>query len=356
MDQRPGWVAAMAVALQLTVGASGVGAQQDDDCDGRASLRVSVVDDSGTIRIPNATVVLRWTESERVRQPLRQEAEADGRLLICAPPDAGQATLWSELGDASSEEAVIALQPGRSHDVELRLLIASAESGRLVGQVWDARSKDPVATAAVSLAGRSAATTTNRRGRFILSGIPVGVYQLDVRHIGYAPLTHRVAVARGMSTDIDVGLVPDPVEMEPIVATAIRARRLEIKGFYERRYWGELVSGGVFFTAEDVERRNPRLISQMIADESGIKLDCGVRVESCKLVNTRRSSTSLGPCVMSVYLDGTWINRNAGDTIDMFVRPVEIAGVEVYKGAASLPAEYAGRASGCGVVVISTKS
>ena len=343
------------VALHLVVVPVGMEGQPIDDCDGRAALRISVVDDSGTIPIPNATVVLRWTESDRVRRPVRQEAGADGRLPICAPPDARQATLWSELGDASSEEASVALESGASHDVELRLLIASVETGRLVGQVRDARTEDPVTAAAVSLVGRPAAATTNRRGRFILSGIPVGLHQLEVRHIGYAPLTHRISVARGMTTDVEVGLVADPVELEPLVATAIRVRRLETKGFYERKYWGALVSGGTFFTAEDIERRNPRLISQMIADESGIRLDCGLRVESCKLVNTRRSSTSLGPCVMSTYLDGVWVNRNPRDTIDMFVRPVEIAGVEVYKGAASLPAEYAGMASGCGVVVIWTK-
>ena len=161
--------------LQVIGGARGVAGQSAEDCDGQVSLQISIVDDSGTIPIPNATVVLRWTGSDAVRKAVRQEAQVEGHLFICAPDDARQATLWAELGDASSEEASVPLvEPGPTHDVELRLLIASAETGRLVGNVWDARTENPVSQPPWSLAGRPGATTTNRRGRFVLSGIPVG--------------------------------------------------------------------------------------------------------------------------------------------------------------------------------------
>ena len=82
-----------------------------------------------------------------------------------------------------------------------------------------------MAAAAVSLAGRPETVQTNRRGRFIMSGVPVGVYELSVRHLGYAPLSHPISVSLGITTDVEVGLVPDPVEMEPLVATATRVRR-----------------------------------------------------------------------------------------------------------------------------------
>lgn len=193
---------------------------------------------------------------------------------------------------------------------------------------------------------------TNRSGQFILSGVPVGVHELSLRSLGYAPLVHPVVVSKGVTTDLELGLVPDPLEMEPLVAMATRSRRLEVKGFYERRYWGELVGTGTFYTAADIDRRRPALISHMVADGPGIRLECGLRARSCDIVNTRMSAGfSSGGCPMSAYVDGMGVGSN----VDEFVSPIEIAGVEIYRGAASVPGEFAGSDSRCGVVVIWTK-
>ncbi|MDE2661458.1 MAG: carboxypeptidase regulatory-like domain-containing protein [Gemmatimonadota bacterium] len=252
---------------------------------------------------------------------------------------------------------MVAIVAGTSHNVELRLRSGRMSTGRLIGRVRDAATQRPVTAAAISLAGRAEASETNRQGQFVLSGVPVGAYELSVRSLGYAPLVHPVVVSRGTTTEIEIGLVPDPVEMEPIVATATRSRRLEVKGFYERKYWGELVSGGTFFTVADIERRNPVLISHMIADLSGIRLDCGMRRDSCRIMNMRGSSGfAPGGCRMRIHLDGVPLGGGGrGNTLDDFVRPVEVAGIEVYKGPASLPAEFSGSDSGCGVVAIWTK-
>ena len=338
--------------LALVMGASSL-AGQEPDCGGRAVVRVMIRDESGTVPVPAATVVLRWTDTDRGRRPVREEAAFDGQLILCAPPDARQVTAWAEFEDISSEEAVVPIVAGTLHEVELRLRSGPVSTGRLIGQIRDARTGRPVATAAVSLDGRTEAGQTNRRGRFVLSGVPVGVYELSVRHLGYAPLSHPVWVSRGITTEVEVDLVADPVEMEPLVATTTRLRRLEIKGFYERKHWGELLGTGAFYTQEDIERRRPILISHMIADEPGVRLDCRMRRRSCLVVNSR-ASTGLGggPCSFSVYLDGMSMR---GGAIDELVRPVEIAGVEIYRGAASVPAEFGGPAARCGVVAVWTR-
>ena len=331
---------------------------QEPDCGGRGVLRVVVLDQSGSVPIPGATVVLRWTETESARRPVREDAGPDGQLVLCAPRDARRATVWAEFGDASSDEALVPIAAGASREARLLLHLGELRTGRLIGEVRDALTENPVAAAAVSVQGRAEVAETNRMGRFILSGVPVGVHELSVRHLGYAPLAHEVTVSRGITTEVEVGLVPEPVEMAPIVATAARSRRLEVKGFYERKYWGELVSGGTFFTAADIERRNPALISQMIADAPGVRLECGIRRDSCMIINARGTSGFVpGGCVMSIYVDGVRLRVRATrrDTLDDFVRPSEIAGVEVYMGPASLPGEFSGSDSGCGVVAIWTK-
>ena len=331
---------------------------EDAGCGDRASLTVTVLDDTGLVPIPAATVVLRWTDA--VEKPVREPAGSDGRLLLCVPPDARQATLWAEFGDASSEEQVLTtLEAGLAHDVELRLLFAEATTGRLVGRLRDARSHRPVAAAAVSVAGRREEVQSNRRGNFVLSALPVGEYEISIRHIASAPLMHTVTVTRGHTTEVDVRMSPDPVELAPLVATVTRLRRLETQGFYERKYWGELIGGGTFFTVQDIERRNPFLITSLIADASGVRVRCGGRARSRK-VYSGRISTGFGgrPCEMTVYVDGTPViqpGRSNVTTIDEFVLPIEIGGVEVYPGAASLPGEFSGSDSRCGAIVIWTR-
>ena len=341
-------VAATVAVLAFATSAPGL-AGQEPDCNGRSVMRVMVLDESGMMPIPGATVVLRWTDTDAVRGPMRQEVDLQGGVRICAPGDAGRATLWAELGDISSRQRSVELEPGMSRDVELRLLLESSATGRLIGRVQDARTDRPVAAVAVSLGGRTVAET-NRSGQFILSGVPVGIHELSVQRLGYAPLVHPVVVSKGVTTDLELGLVPDPLEMEPLVAMATRSRRLEVKGFYERKYWGERIGGSTFYTAEDIERRRPIRISHMIAEEPSIRLDCSGR--RCRLVSTRASLGFGGrPCGVSVYLDGVSVGRD----LDEFVKPLEIAGVEIYRGAASLAAEFGGSDSRCGVVAVWTK-
>ena len=352
----PGLAAAMTAALSLA--ASPAASLQEVGCGDQATIAVTVLDDGGLIPFPTATVIVRWGAA--VERPVREAAGAEGRLLLCVPPTARQATLWAEFGDASSEERTLDLAGGASHDVELRLVFAEAQTGRLVGRLRDARSHRPVAAAAVSVSGRREEAQSNRRGQFILSGLPIGPYDLSIRHIGYAPLTHRVMIARGHTTEVDVRLSPDPVELEPLVATATRIRRLETQGFYERKYWGELIGGGTFFTVQDIERRNPLRITNMIADVPGVRVRCGGSgIRSCRVYSSRITTGFAGRgCELSVYVDGTPViqpgRRNVA-TIDEFVLPVEIGGVEVYSGAASLPAEFTGSDARCGAIAIWTK-
>lgn len=336
----------IAVVSLLLVAVTPAAGQDMDECGDRASLLVAVLDESGTVPLPGATVVLRWNEARR--RPVREAADAQGSFFLCVPRDAQEATLWAELGDATSDQAVVVFEPGAVSEVELRVGLGQVRSGRIIGRVYDGVTGDAVATAAVSVRGRNRLAESNRRGAFILSGVPEGQHELEVRRIGYAPLGHSVTVTRGLTTEVEIGLVPTPVEMEPIVATVTRSRRLEIKGFYERKLWGELVSGGTFFTEADIERRRPQRITHMIADMSGIRLGPNGRFQS-----TRFSAGFSGDgCNIKTFLD----NADVSDVpLHSLILPVEVAGVEIYKGPASLPAEFGGSDTRCGAIVIWTK-
>ena len=89
LDRKPAGIGALAIVLQLTVGAGGATAQAaarpKRDCDGRAPLQISVVDESGFVSIPEATVVLHGTDA--VRRPVRETADPDGRLPTLRFPE-----------------------------------------------------------------------------------------------------------------------------------------------------------------------------------------------------------------------------------------------------------------------------
>ncbi len=90
---------AASTALALAIGAdsavsSQVVQQEAEDCGDRAALVVTVSDEPELIRVPRATVVLRWADA--VRRPVREAADSDGRFFLRVPGDARQATLWAE--------------------------------------------------------------------------------------------------------------------------------------------------------------------------------------------------------------------------------------------------------------------
>jgi hypothetical protein len=329
------------VSLSLLLGASPRTAlAQDETCRDRPSVQVTVVDESGAIPIPGAMLVVHWSDVEE--RPVRETAGSDGRFLLCAPREATEAVLWAELGDDSSEQAIVALTSGEVLEVELRVLLSEVRRGRLIGRVYDAMTEKPVATAAVSVTGHAQESASNRQGRFILSDVRSGVGHLEVRRLGYAPLRHRIDLTPGVTTEVDIGLVPTPVEMEPIVATVTRLRRLEIKGFYERKYWGELTGNGYFFSPEYIERWRPSDVRFLVVSNvPGIAWDG----------KNRRMSAGFSSltCKMKFFLDGFEVAGWPGIPGSL------LAGVEVYKGPASLPAEFTGSDARCGAVVIWTK-
>ncbi len=329
------------VSLVLLLGASPKPVLgQEETCGERPSLQVTILDESGSIALPGAMVVLYWSDVEE--SPLRESAGSDGRFFLCAPAEARRVTVWAEMGDDSSEQASVALAAGEATGVELRVLLTAPRRGRVIGRVYDAMTDDPVATAAVSVSGHAHESASNRQGQFVLSDLRPGARELELRRLGYATLRYPIEVMEDITTEVDIGLVPMPVEMEPIVATVARLRRLEIKGFYERKYWGELTGNGYFFSPEYIERWRPSDVQFLVVSNvPGI---------TWKGAN-RRMSSGFGSltCKMSIIVDGfAWGGWPR-------IPWSQIAGVEVYKGPATLPAEFGGSDARCGAVVVWTK-
>jgi len=180
-------------------------------------------------------------------------------------------------------------------------------------------------------------TTTDAAGRFVLSGLPPGTQVLVVRKLGYAlgeiPVDLRPGTRREESVRLGRAVALDSVR--------VLAKRPPLAEFEYNRRTNML---GHFLTLTDIQRSKAKKTSDLLPLLGGhtqmgrgryVKNMAGAlvdpRVARCRTAN--------------VVIDGT----EGWDVND--VQPNQIAGIELYKDAASAPLKYAGRAE-CGVIVI----
>jgi TonB family protein len=170
------------------------------------------------------------------------------------------------------------------------------------------------------------------------------MHRLLARRIGFRPETVTVNVAAGTISELRVRLRPNAQWVAPVVIDARTSSYSGLlRGFYERRERSQ----GVFFTAEDIEERNPRYVSDLLRMIPGTRIMPG----SGQSVVTFRDRN----CLPLVWIDGTAATTAYLDP-DVF-DPHTLAGIEVYKGAATVPGALMGtRGKGsCGVIALWTK-
>lgn len=89
--------------------------------------------------------------------------------------------------------------------------VAGEVDGSVDGRILEAESQAPVSHAEVVLSATDLRATTDREGRFVLSGIPLGTYTLRVSRVGYVPLVREnVRVEPGRAVNL-------PLQMRRIV-------------------------------------------------------------------------------------------------------------------------------------------
>jgi hypothetical protein len=219
----------------------------------------------------------------------------------------------------------------------------------VVGQVVDGETRQPLEGVTVRLRweidtlARRVETwgaTTDARGRFTFRGLPDGRYRLELARAGYGTLVDTVSFRASLGLRVEAELVPEAVEMEPLLAVVeARSRRLEASGFYQRRDRGF----GQFVARDEIEDRDPARVTDLLATMRGIWLGPTAGP------GDGRSLSMRGGCVPEIFLDG--IRTMRPFSLDASLHPDDVAGIEVYHSS-ELPVQY--RVSGCGAVVVWT--
>lgn len=240
-------------------------------------------------------------------------------------------------------------------------LAAQSEGPVVTGVVRDSAGR-PITGAEVFVGRTDKPVTTNDVGRFRFTGAPTGAQWVAARRIGYAPVRRSVRISRTEPEEIVLEMTPLPVlldEIKVVERSGLKARRLA--DFWQR---SRSSYGGHFITGEDLDRRNPITLVQMVRPY----------LPYAALSSWERSIDDVGPiweftqsgsrvaagrqgarCAPSIVFDGG-SPTDAWNVEDIPVTTVEA--LEVYRPRWSeMPIEYSfdGRSMRCGLVVIWTR-
>jgi TonB family protein len=220
---------------------------------------------------------------------------------------------------------------------------AQGVAGVVSGVVVDS-SGAPVLGAQVVYGQGAAFTETDERGLFRFPGLPVGAGVISVKRLGFRPQTVDVQLERGVAKQLTVKLSRLAQTMTAVVVRGQHSTTKftgRIAEFYERL---EQKNGGVFITRQDIDKANPRFLTDMMRTVPGLQVRSRASQNSVRM---RQRS-----CAPLVWLDG--IAMPAGEVdLDTFA-PTSIEGVEMYLGATTVPAKYTwlrGK-SNCGTILL----
>lgn len=208
------------------------------------------------------------------------------------------------------------------------------------GVVSHAGTSDPVETVPIALNGEIVAVT-DHRGSFQIDSVPRGNNLIEARRIGYVPLTADLEVQENTGVlELVLTLDPLPFRLDDVEVVVEGDKTIyalgRLRDFYRRRR----STPGEFITREDIEKRNPMEVSDMLWTVPGLRIT---------QAGFERRITVRG-CTPVIYLDGMPLR---GVELDAVVFPEHVQAIEVHRGA-FMPVEFM-TFGACAAIVIWTR-
>jgi hypothetical protein len=242
-----------------------------------------------------------------------------------------------------------------SHAVIITALL-SAPAGTvgqsLSGRVLDAQTRSPLRGVELRLLQEDRVvgmTVSDSAGSYAIRAPGGGRFRLLGSRLGYNEARSEfVELVTGQGVSADLIMSGTTVKVAPLVVEATRDAYLDSRGFYERQAHGV----GDFMTGDQIQRRNPSTISDLLR---------GLRSVKIQRVNYNNEVYFAGTnCYPSIIVDGQtmrWGGKTIGvsQPLDDLVRIDHIDAIESYRGGSGAPSEFVGPNAACGVIVIWTR-
>jgi hypothetical protein len=303
------------------------------------------------IPLPGAEVALAWTEDDELREAVVQ-TDGIGRYRFCRlAPDRRYTLSASAVGRSGTMRSVDTRADRPQVRQDLTVALTATESGQIVGRIVDRGNGRGVEGARVRLEPAGLEVVTRYDGRFTFRDVSAGDHTLQVRHLAYGEHETDVSVTADRTTDVQVAVAEDPVEMEPLEVTVRqRYRPLEQRGYYERMNLAE-IRGGEFLTPEIIQRRNPSRLSHLLGQVPSVGLSRRCRGGACGYDIVIRGCGA-GGGQPAIFLDGVRYRFSRDNIRGIDEIPMqEIRAVEVYRSPSELPAEFSEPDRHCAVVL-----
>ncbi len=182
---------------------------------------------------------------------------------------------------------------------------------------------------------------TGSEGRFQLDAVSPGPYELTVQALGYHDLAHSVEIPTGQDRlEIRIEMVPQALELEPVVVTVPSRTYLTRVGFNERRDRGL----GTYLDREEVNRRATLQVSDIFYTIAG------ARVQQRSGPGRYADITFRGGCVPDLFVDGVRTIR--GTSVDDVLTVYDVEAMEVYRGGL-IPGRFS--SADCAAIVVWTR-
>jgi hypothetical protein len=215
------------------------------------------------------------------------------------------------------------------------------EGARLIGRVVDRDSGRPVFDAEVELGASGLRTLTDRNGMFVFQEVPPGTEVLRIRHLAYGEEVKGLVLEEGQAYRVEGKVSMEPIEMEGIEVTATsRPRFRQLDGL---RWRMERGLGGEYILAEELRTRGYPPPAAALRSLPGVDVQ---RSRFLWRVVFRRG------CTPAIYVDGIKVSDSGEPQwIWSEIVSMDVEAMEVYKGPATLPGEFAGVGVQCAVVI-----
>ena len=212
----------------------------------------------------------------------------------------------------------------------------------VTGTVISAQDSQPLLGVQVIIKGTHHWGLTNQRGRFRLAGLPPGDVTIEFRPANRAPLTYPLTLQPGKTTNLAVTVDTRTVALPEVVVEGADRPAAKMDEFFRHKNSGR---GGYFITRNDIERKQPRVMSDMLRSVPGLRVDCSFG--TCQVQTFEEARRIAGGCPIQYFLDGTPFS---GDIDEL--TPDQVEGIEVYRGSSTIPPDYNTGTAMCGVIAV----
>lgn len=234
---------------------------------------------------------------------------------------------------------------------------APQDSVLLIGQVVEEEGGAPIPFAELTLLDRRGrvigrSQSHDRGGFSFVARDRVGV-SIRAERLGYQENETPFLWFDGHDFfQVELRLDRDAILLAPleVIARSGGDGSSVLANFHHRRVRGF----GFYFTREDIERTPANLVTDLLARVPGVRL-VSTGPGNRRVIEMSRAASPRG-CPAQVYVDGMHITRGgASAPIDAVVSIAAVQGLEVYRGLATVPAEFLSPEAECGVIAIWTR-